>query len=70
MSEKTRKDEVVDRREHPREFFIAGWDPYIVSLTEQDSEDEQHEETAPQAEATTESVAKSRRAALLAGTED
>jgi hypothetical protein len=23
---------MIDRRKHPREFFVAGWDPYIVSL--------------------------------------
>ena len=69
MSEKTRRDEAIDRREHPREFFIAGWDPYIVSLTEQDNEDEPLEEKSPRAEMT-ESAARSRRAALLAGTED
>ena len=69
MSEKTRKDKVIDPREHPREFFIAGWDPYIVSLTEQDNEEEP-QETSTASQEITDNTAKSRRAALLAGTED
>jgi hypothetical protein len=23
---------MIDRRKNPREFFVAGWDPYILSL--------------------------------------
>lgn len=67
MSDKTRKGKVIDRREHPREFFIAGWDPYIVSLTDQDSEDVSPED--PPA-STPVGTTRSRRAALLAGTDD
>jgi len=24
---------MIDRRKNPREFFVAGWDPYIIRLT-------------------------------------
>lgn len=67
MSDKIRKGKVIDRREHPREFFIAGWDPYIVSLIDQESEDELSEDSPGSTPAST---PRSRRAALLAGTED
>jgi len=24
---------VIDRRKNPREFFVSGWDPYVIELT-------------------------------------
>lgn len=55
---------MLDRREKPREFFLSGWDPYVISLTaearaaREEAAQPASEELLP--EVTSESVADSR----------
>jgi hypothetical protein len=38
---------MIDRRKNPREFFVAGWDPYVLSLVSKRSGRQPNEDRGP-----------------------
>ena len=46
---------MIDRRKNPREFFVSGWDPYVIQLTtaNRDSNNKKAVAKEPEPEPTT-----------------